>query len=182
MKCTDTSCLVCKPPRLPEDVFQSLHHIPDPVPKGEHYQDFSTAYGTEKSEQHKPSSKGNSGSKSHGMPFSPSAQYAKNVGTVIQCSECSKWRLMYAKSALKKNQKSELEDILLEVLYMCGDILTEVEHDDDSVLNAIHLKTNLSCNSPIEISYYSAGNTFGRGFQRANRRLPICMTCFSGVL
>ncbi len=187
MKCTDASCLVCKPPRLPEDVFQSLHHIPDPVPKGEHYQDFSAAYGTETSEQHKPSSKGNSGSKSHGMPFSPSAQYAKNVGTVVQCSECSKWRLMYAKSALKKNQKSELEDILLEVLYVCGDTLTEVEHDDDSVLNAIHLKTNLSCNSPIEIPYYSAGNTpicFFCGseedFKEQTEGYPVCMTCFSG--
>ena len=65
---------------------------------------------------------------------------------------------MYAKYALKKI-RSELEDILLEVLYVCGDSLTEVEYDEDSVLNVIHLKTNLSCNSPIESPYYSAGNT-----------------------
>ena len=94
---------------------------------------------------------------------------------------------MYAKSAQKKNQKSELEDILLEVLYVCGDTLTEVEHDDDSVLNAIHLRTNLSCNSPIEIPYYSAGNTpicFFCGseedFKEQTEGYPICMTCFSG--
>ena len=31
--------------------------------------------------------KNSSTTKAHGMPFSPSAQYAKNVGTVIQCSE-----------------------------------------------------------------------------------------------
>ena len=87
MKCADISCLVCKAPRLPEDVFQSLHHVPDPVPNGDHYKDFAALYGTETSEQHKPSSKDNSGTKSHGMQFAPNAQYAKNVGTVIQCSE-----------------------------------------------------------------------------------------------
>ncbi len=147
MKCTDISCLVCKPPRLPEDVFQFTY--PVLVPNGDCYKDFAAVYGTETSEQHKPSSKDNSGTKSHGMPFSPSAQCAKNVGTVIQCSECLKWRLMYTKSALKRNHKSELENILLEVLCVCGDSLADVECDDDSVLNVIYTKTNLSCNSPI---------------------------------
>ena len=31
--------------------------------------------------------KNSSTTKAQGMPFSPSAQYAKNVGTVIQCLE-----------------------------------------------------------------------------------------------
>ena len=120
MKWADISCLVCKPPRLPEDFFfQSLRHIPDPVPNGDHYRDFAALYRTETSEKHKPSSKDNSGTKSHGMLVSPSAQYAKNVGTVIQDSECSKWRLMYSKSALKRNQKVELEKNLQEVLCVC---------------------------------------------------------------
>ena len=188
MKCADISCLVCKAPRLPEDVFQSLHHIPDPVPNGDHYKDFAALYGTETSEQHKPSSKDNSGTKSHGMPFAPSAQYAKNVGTVIQCSECSKWRLMYTKSTLKKKQKLELEKNLQEVLYVCGDSLADAECDDDSVLNVIHTKTNLSCNSPIEIPYYSAGNTpicffcasEEEDFKEQTECYPICETCHAG--
>ena len=66
---------------------------------------------------------------------------------------------MYTKSTLKRNQKLELEKNLQEVLYVCGDSLADAECDDDSVLNVIHTKTNLSCNSPIEIPYYSAGNT-----------------------
>ena len=67
---------------------------------------------------------------------------------------------------------------------MCG--LAEVEYDDDSVLNA-HLKTNLSCNSPIEIPYHSAGNTpicFFCGseedFKDQTEGYPICITCYSG--
>ena len=73
IKCADISCLVCKPPCLPEDVFQLLCHIPDPISNDYHYRDFAALYGTETSEQHKPSSKDNSGTKSRGMPFSPSA-------------------------------------------------------------------------------------------------------------
>ena len=66
---------------------------------------------------------------------------------------------MYTKSSLKLNQKSELEKILLEVLHVCGDSFADVECDDESVLNVMYTKTNLSCNSPIEIPYFSAGNT-----------------------
>ena len=126
-KCGDLSCSVCQPPRLPFDVFQSLHHIPDPVPSGDRYKPFDSLFGTTTSEEHRPSSKDNTSVKSHGMPFSPTAQYAKNVGTVIQCSECCKWRLIYAKFALKKSQKCQLETILLEVLYVCGDSLSAIE-------------------------------------------------------
>ena len=58
---------------------------------------------------------------------------------------------MYTKSALKRNQKSDLEKILLEVLYVCGDLFADVKCDDDSILNIIHTRANLSCNSSIEI-------------------------------
>lgn len=94
---------------------------------------------------------------------------------------------MYAQSALKRNQKSELEKILLEVLYVCGDSFADVEcDDDDSVLHVIHTKANLSCGSPIEIPYYSAGNTpicffcaSEEDFKDQTDNYPICMTCFS---
>ena len=44
--------------------------------------------------------KNSSTTKAHGMPFSPSAQYAKNVGTVIQCLE-----LIYVKFVFEENLK-----------------------------------------------------------------------------
>lgn len=81
-KCGKTSCAICKHPRLPSEVFSDLHHLPDPVPSGDKYQDFSTSYGQPTSEKHHPSlAAGTSGS--HGMPFPPSAQYAKNVKVVL---------------------------------------------------------------------------------------------------
>ena len=41
-------------------------------------------------EEHRPSMKLRDLQKGHGCPFSPTAQTAKNVGTVIQCEECGK--------------------------------------------------------------------------------------------
>ena len=44
-------------------------------------------YDTETTEEFRPSAQKLT-KESQGMGFSPSAQYAKNVGTVIQCGEC----------------------------------------------------------------------------------------------
>ena len=104
-KCGKESCTICKPPRLPADVFNSLNHLPDPVPMGDRYQDFTTLYGQPTSEKHCPSLAGPKSCGHHGMPFAPSA---KNVKLVLQCSDCSKWRLLYAKQLLRLKQRQEL--------------------------------------------------------------------------
>ena len=103
-KCKTSSC-VCKPPRLPVDVFDSFFHLPDPIPDGEHYKDFKSLYGkVEISEEHRPSLK-EVENKSSRMPFTPTAQFAKNASTVIQCHECDKWRLIYCKNVLNSREK-----------------------------------------------------------------------------
>ncbi|PKC00831.1 hypothetical protein RhiirA5_427645 [Rhizophagus irregularis] len=38
------------------------------------------------------------------MGLRPSAQYCKNVGTLIQCGECDKWRVIYSKSKLSSHE------------------------------------------------------------------------------
>ena len=45
-KCGSVDCRICKPLRLPGDVFQSLHFIPDPVADGNAYKPFDEVYGT----------------------------------------------------------------------------------------------------------------------------------------
>lgn len=45
MKCREPTCPICKPPRLPEEIFADLHHLPDPVPDGNRYQSFQVLYG-----------------------------------------------------------------------------------------------------------------------------------------
>ncbi len=76
-KCLSDECKVCTPPRLPIDVFKSLHHLPDPQPRGsDHYDDFESLYGTETSEVYRPSLQSKR-IKGHDVPFSPSTQHAK---------------------------------------------------------------------------------------------------------
>ncbi len=88
-KCTREVC-ICKPPTLPTEVFDTIHHLPDPVPNGEHFKPFEELYGkVETTDVYRQSLKENE-AKSSGMPFPPSAQSAKNTKTVIQCHECDK--------------------------------------------------------------------------------------------
>ena len=96
-------------------------------------------YGSQTSEKHRPSIS-TPGAKNHGMPFPPSAQYAKNVKVVLQCGECSKWRVLYAKRALKRHQKEELEKLLEDLEYTCGSVFEDIETDDDSVLRLVFAK------------------------------------------
>ena len=72
---------------------------------------------------------------------------------------------MYAKRALKRHQKEELEKLLEDLEYTCGSVFEDIETDDDSVLRLVFAKANLTCNSPTEIPYYGTGND------------PICYHC-----
>ena len=52
-KCGLSECSICKPPRLPDEIFKSLHCLPDPIPDsdGEHYKSFDDVYGTKTTEK-----------------------------------------------------------------------------------------------------------------------------------
>lgn len=90
------------------------------------------------------------------MPFSPSAQYAKNVGVVLQCDECLKWRVIYSKTVLSAEQKDELELVIESLSYTCGSRMQEIEGSVTGLTDKVYVKANLTCLSPIEIPYYSA--------------------------
>lgn len=127
-KCGSDTCSICCPPWLPADVFTTLHHLPDPVPDstGEHYKDFADIYGSDTNEKHRPSL-ADSSRKPHGIPFQPSAQYAKNVNETIKCTECLKPRVLYSKNKLKVTDQITLQNLLANVNYSCGSVLSDVQ-------------------------------------------------------
>jgi len=45
-KCSAADCSICKKPRLPKEVFDTIYHLPDPVKNGDVYKSFSDVYGT----------------------------------------------------------------------------------------------------------------------------------------
>ena len=126
-KCGSTACSICAPPRLPGEVFETLHYLPDPVPDmtGEHYKEFEALYGTCTTEKYCPSLVEKS-HKSHGMPFQPNAQFARCVCVTLQCSECLKPRLLYSQRKLKLQEVQYLKDKFVDMIYSCGSILSEL--------------------------------------------------------
>lgn len=158
-KCGDSSCDICKPPRLPQPVFQSLHHIPDPFPDsdGLHYKPFDILYGRSTTEQHRPSLQANSQHrKAHGMPFSPSAQTARTVSQTVLCLECLRPRVIYAQRKLSFQEWLQLQQIFY---YSCGSSLQDIDSGstaDLQLLAKVFVKANLTCDDPVEVPYFSS--------------------------
>lgn len=55
LKCGSSHCRICKPPRLPQEIFNTLHYIPDPIHDGNVHKPFSDIYGTITTEKDRPS-------------------------------------------------------------------------------------------------------------------------------
>ena len=170
-KCGDGSCTICRPPRLPAEVFRDVHFLPHPEPdtSKEHYKPFEQLYGTSTSERFCPSlgMRGNSG---HGLPFSPSAQTARNVKRVVTCSDCSRPRVLYAAKKLDDSDNAMLAKHLEESDYTCGSSLQDLADESEStaesdgsgvtianVLARVYVRLNLTCSDAIEVPYFSSG-------------------------
>ena len=154
-KCGKPGCFICRPVRMETSVFDSLHFLPDPVPgEDDHYKLFSEVYGSETTEQHRPSLQDTRKTAVQSLGFSPSQQHAKNVGLLLQCDECNKWRLLFNKQKLNYHEISELEGVLDDISYTCGFSFSEV--DLSGKLKGVCVKDH-RCSDPIEKLYYSCG-------------------------
>ncbi len=161
LKCGIATCTICKPVRLPEQVFKKLNHLPHPTPgEDEHYAPFIDVFGKITSEEHRPSFKQQK--KKNSLPFYASVQHVKNAGMMMQCDECGMWRLIYSKYKLKKDQKVRLQRVLDDFIYTCGSKLSELLISDD--IKDVEVRDH-SCGEPIEKLYYSA------------KLDPICVYC-----
>ena len=119
-KCGSDSCDICKPVRLPKDTFAKIHLLPDPVPGEDgHYKCFDDFLGSETDESHRPSHKVKS-KKKKTLPFSASLQHVKNVDLMLQCDECSMWRLLYSRHKLTRKERADLQAALEDVSFTCG--------------------------------------------------------------
>ena len=127
-------------------------------------------------EEHCPSKK-LAEKKGSGMPFTPTAQYARNVDVVIQCHECEKWRLLYAKNVVTR---WELEKILEEVQYSCGISLQDID-DESSILCQVFIGTNLLCSSPMEIPELTMSLSASTVVALMWLRMMICKTSIQFV-
>ena len=112
------------------------------------------------SEKFLPTKFENPGKRTHGTPFTPTAQTAINVGKIVKSIHCLKSRVVYAKKKLSDVHKWSMKCMLNDFQYVCGtvfhDLPTDDKNKDSFVLGMIHCRENLTCESPMEIPYYSS--------------------------
>jgi hypothetical protein len=83
----------------------------------------------------------------------------------IKCNSCGKTRCLYSDSKLTEQEKQDLESALQTYIYSCG---SPIFSDDHSLAQKVFVRVQISCDSPIELLYYTskkAGN------------VPICYWC-----
>ena len=152
-KCGKEGCKVCKPVRMEKESFEKLRFLPDPQMQDDgHYIPFAKAFTLNTTEQDRPSLKGKKTAKP--LSFSPSVQHARNTDTMVQCDECSMWRLVFSKRKLSVAARSTLQVILEDVSYTCGASLDDLDLPDSLSSVVIH---SHECGDAIERLYYSAG-------------------------
>jgi len=136
-------CNICKPIRSDDLDFSQVHSLP-PIADKTRYKQFSDVYGTITTEQHRPSLSNQRKKKGE---FGPTGQFVRNVGIVIECNECNKWRVLYSKSKLSPFEVSTLERYLDAIQYICGD---SFENFGDSKTEIENIEQNDSNNSGFQ--------------------------------
>jgi hypothetical protein len=129
-KCGEVECTICKPIRSDPEIFKELKGLPDPIPEPDnHYKPFSEVYNTDTTEMYCPSLQNRKSQNipkkaekrsGNGMDFSPTAQFAKNVRTVVKCVECNKSRVLYARRKISDEQYQLLQIFIDSIEYSCG--------------------------------------------------------------
>ena len=85
---------MCRPPHLPQDIFDEIKELPDSVPRGYgHNKLFDIPYGSTTNKDHRPSLK-RCPYLNKSLPFVASVQHARNTNLMVQCVECEMWRLI----------------------------------------------------------------------------------------
>ncbi|GBB94590.1 hypothetical protein RclHR1_23880001, partial [Rhizophagus clarus] len=105
-KCGSGECDIYRSIRSDADIFKELKGLFDFISgPDDHYISFSEAYEKETTEEYCPSLQNRKSrnirkdvekKEGNSMDFSPTAQYEKNVRTIVKCVECNKPRVLYA--------------------------------------------------------------------------------------
>ena len=102
-------------------------------------------YGTDTSNNERPSLTQRRKMKT--LMYSPSEQRARNVGVLVQCDECDKWRLLFSKRKLSARERTLLQGIIDNVSYSCGVTIDKLILPD--TLKNVGIKSHI-CSDPIE--------------------------------
>jgi hypothetical protein len=83
----------------------------------------------------------------------------------INCENCGKRRCVYSDKSLTCNEQEDYQQALDSYSYSCG---APIFPDDHYLKEVVFVRTRISCDSPIEILYYSS---------RKSGNYSICYYC-----
>ncbi|POG67325.1 hypothetical protein GLOIN_2v1779563 [Rhizophagus irregularis DAOM 181602=DAOM 197198] len=145
-KCRKNECVICGSIRLPQEIFNQLHFIPDPQISSDpdHYQDFNSLYGCNTTEIDLPSKKNNPVC----QELAPDGMLvAARVCDFALCTSCTKLRCIFSKYVLRESDSEILQTAMKMFAYTCGSPIVPENHP---LYNKVFVRMNLTCDSPIE--------------------------------
>ncbi|XP_062595295.1 uncharacterized protein LOC134256627 [Saccostrea cucullata] len=118
-----------KQPSLKKELKDSVNFTMYFTGEDGHYKEFEEVYGTDTTEEYRPSLQQKVpelAANSHGIPFAPSAQTARTVGKTVKCIACDKPRVIYSTHKLTTQDHMILKRVLDLYQYSCGCELQEL--------------------------------------------------------
>ncbi|GBC18616.2 hypothetical protein GLOIN_2v1779563 [Rhizophagus irregularis DAOM 181602=DAOM 197198] len=149
-KCGKNECVICGSIRLPQEIFNQLHFIPDPQISSDpdHYQNFNSLYGRNTTEIDLPSKKNNLVC----QELAPNGMLVvARVRDFALCTSCTKLRCIFSKYVLRESDSEILQTAMETFAYTCGSPIVPENHP---LYNKVFVGMNLTCDSPIEQTYY----------------------------
>jgi len=161
-KCSDPTC--CPPSRLPSEMFSKIKWLPDPTftTDKSHYKTFQELYGTDTDDTDCPST-----ALRQEREKEPSSLFtAAKVRGVAPCLACDKPRCLYCDQHTTYKENRAIVTLAIESnFYICGSPIFPESHP---LFELIRVRTSVTCNSPIERSYYS---------NKSLQLPPLCVHC-----
>ncbi|KAK6175079.1 hypothetical protein SNE40_013615 [Patella caerulea] len=148
------NCAYClfNPPRLPDEVFDTLSFVPDPVVASNNkYESFETVYGQATNDLARPSLMLSSQNKEIDKK-NRKILNATKVRDAVLCVECGKPRCVYSETKLTYIEKQAVDRLKELNSFTCGSPLFPHSSKYNS---SIIVREGLRCCSTMETTYYS---------------------------
>jgi len=92
-------------------------------------------------------------SQANAEPIPKSILVVSKIRGYINCEDCGKRRCVYSEKSLTHEEQEDHQQALKSYSYFCG---VPIFPDDHYLKEIVFVRIRISCDSPIEILYYSS--------------------------
>ncbi|CAG8783161.1 5573_t:CDS:2, partial [Racocetra persica] len=113
----------------------------------EHYKEFDDIFGQLTSEKYRLTEQ-----KVVNKESQAGVYVNTKIWLLVCCDFCGKYRCIYSDTCLSEDNLEMIAQYLENISYSCG---SPIFPDDHLLFEQLHIRQNLTCDSPIERNYYS---------------------------